>query len=204
MKDLTRKWTRECKTIDDLVELVAVEQLLEALPTNIRIWVRQQKSKTVAEAGRLAVDYVQARKQEKKGQESSKGGEPSRNQPGPRPKCDNCGKSGHRTQDCWGGSGAARAGPRQPAARADKFKEITCWKCFRKEHIAAKCLGSTTMFCDNTPRRKRASYPRALRAGLIEGKPVSDITLDTGSNRALVQQGQDHASQLLEQTSSRR
>ena len=67
---------------------------------------------------------MQARKQEKKGQEASKGGEPSRNQPGPRPKCDNCGKSGHRTQDCWGGSGAARAGPHQPAAGADKFKEM--------------------------------------------------------------------------------
>ena len=54
------------------------------------------------------------------------------------------------------------------------------------------------MFCDNTPRRKRASYQIALRAGLIEGKPVSDITLDTGLNRTLVRKDLVPARKLVQ------
>ena len=42
------------------------------------------------------------------------------------------------------------------------------------------------MFCDGVQRRKHRSYPRAVRPGLVEGTPVSDIILDTGSNRTLI------------------
>ena len=58
---LTQKWSKGCKTPEDFVELIATEQLLEALPTEVRIWVRERKPKTATEAGQLADDYVQAR-----------------------------------------------------------------------------------------------------------------------------------------------
>ena len=40
-----------------------LEQLVSTLPKNVRIWVKERKSKTSAEAGQLADDYAQARKQ---------------------------------------------------------------------------------------------------------------------------------------------
>ena len=55
---------KECKDVDDVIELVAIGQLLETLPTGPRIWVRERKLQTAAEAGQLADDYVQARGQE--------------------------------------------------------------------------------------------------------------------------------------------
>ena len=40
-----------------------LEQLLNALPEEVRIWVKERKPKTSAEAGQLADDYAQARRQ---------------------------------------------------------------------------------------------------------------------------------------------
>ena len=49
--DLAQKWTRKCADVDEVQEVIAVEQLLKSMPVGIRIWVRERKPKTVAEAG---------------------------------------------------------------------------------------------------------------------------------------------------------
>ena len=189
--DLLSKWTKECKTVDEIRHLVATEQILESLPGEIRVWVRERKPKTATEAGQLADDYVLARRQG--GRLSAAAGrreEPNRGQAGARPKCDSCGRIGHRTRECR--SRPVRpSGPREPnkpatGAEKEKPKDITCWKCFQKGHIAINCPGAKVMFCDNEQRRKRRSYPRAVRPGLVDGVAVSDIMLDTGSNRTLI------------------
>ena len=202
--DLTRKWSKECKKPEDFVELIAAEQLLEALPTGVRIWVRERKPKTATEAGQLADDYVQARRQEGKvSAEAGRGGEPTRYQAGTRPKCDNCGRIGHRTRECRRGP-ARSSGPREPSkppgtgAEKEKFKDMTCWKCFQKGHIAANCPGAKVMFCEGVQRRKRRSYPRAVRPGLVEGASVGDIMLDTGSNRTLIRKDLVPVQKLVE------
>ena len=130
------------------------------------------------------------RQENKVSAEAGKGGEPTRSQAGARPKCDNCGKIGHHTRECRRGP-ARSSGPREPSrpgTGTDKkrFKDMTCWKCFQKGHIAANCPGAKVMFCGGVQRRKRRSYPRAVRPGLVEGTPVSDIMLDTGSNKTLI------------------
>ena len=33
VQDLTRKWTKGCKKVEDVMELIATERLLESLPT---------------------------------------------------------------------------------------------------------------------------------------------------------------------------
>lgn len=201
VQDLTRKWAKDCKKVEDVLELIATEQLLEALPTNIRIWVRERKPKTATEAGQLADDYVQARRQESRASaEAGKGGEPTRNPA--KPKCDNCGRIGHRTRDCRSRP-ARSSGSREPSKQTtggdkEKFKDVTCWKCFQKGHIAVNCPGAKTMFCDGTQRRKRRSYPRAVQPGLVEGVAVSDIMLDTGSNRTLVRRDLVPAQKMVE------
>ena len=59
--DLLHKWTRGCERLADALEMFAMEQLLNSVPVGVRIWVSERKPKTVAEAGRLADDYAQAR-----------------------------------------------------------------------------------------------------------------------------------------------
>ena len=58
--DLLQKWTKECTSKQEVLEFVAVEQLLNVMPEDIRVWVRERKPKTAAEAGELADDYLQA------------------------------------------------------------------------------------------------------------------------------------------------
>ena len=60
--DLTNQWTRDCKMLAELRELIATEQVLRALPEGVRVWVHEQKPKTAAKAGQLAEDYLQARR----------------------------------------------------------------------------------------------------------------------------------------------
>ena len=127
---------------------------------------------------------MQARGQASKVQEPQKWGETFRRPLGAKPRCDHCGKTGHRSKDCW--RGTTKPGSKELCKEKEKFKELTCWKCFRKGHIAAACPESTSMYCAWTQQKKSKSYPRAVRTGLVEGIPVQDIMLDTGSNRTLI------------------
>ena len=53
-------------TKEELKDLIVLEQLVSTLPENVRIWVKEQKPKTSTEAGQLADDYTEARKQNSK------------------------------------------------------------------------------------------------------------------------------------------
>ena len=66
LQDLADKWTQGCNTEEELKDLIVLEQLVSTLPENVRIWVKERKPKTSTEAGQLADDYTQARKQNTK------------------------------------------------------------------------------------------------------------------------------------------
>ena len=61
-RELTRKWTKECNNVQDFIKCITVEQLLNSMEEEVRVWVTERKPKTCAEAGELADDYVQARR----------------------------------------------------------------------------------------------------------------------------------------------
>ena len=63
LDDLADKWTQGCKTKEELKDLVVLEQLVNMLPEEVQVWVKERKPKTGMEAGQLADDYIQARKQ---------------------------------------------------------------------------------------------------------------------------------------------
>ncbi len=60
---LLQKWTRECSSMEEVLEVVAVEHMLNSLPAEVRVWVCERKPRTVAEVGKLADDFAQARGQ---------------------------------------------------------------------------------------------------------------------------------------------
>ena len=78
---------------------MVTEQLLNMLPKEIRVWVKERKPKTSMAAGELADDYLQARKvnAEQKKAESSKKQE-RRETPAKR-WCRICESGGHWTSD---------------------------------------------------------------------------------------------------------
>ena len=48
-------------TVQEVLEKIAIEQFLSAVTEEVRVWVREHKPKTCAEAGHWADEYTQAR-----------------------------------------------------------------------------------------------------------------------------------------------
>ena len=63
LTDLAGKWLKQCNTLDKLKDAIVLEQLVNTLLLNVQVWVRERKPKTSEEAGQLADDYLQVRKQ---------------------------------------------------------------------------------------------------------------------------------------------
>ena len=98
LEDLATKWMQECESIETLRDLVILEQLITALPEKVRIWVKERKPKTSVEAGQLADDYAQARRQ-------TAVGNTNRPEKNTSPiQCTRCKRRGHTAQDCWSGT----------------------------------------------------------------------------------------------------
>ena len=116
-----------------------IEQLLETLPLEVRVWVCEQKPKPSTEAGQLADDYVQARKTTQHSGVESLGRNPAsmhqsrlklpsnKHQGGDGPHHKN-----HATRNAsdWKG----------------QRKKQKCFNCRGIGYIAAKCP-SDAMFC---------------------------------------------------------
>ncbi|KAL5516789.1 hypothetical protein EMCRGX_G002202 [Ephydatia muelleri] len=64
--DLANKWLRGVNTVELVKEAIIQEQLLNTLIPTVRVWVKERKPKTALEAGQLADDYTEARRQSAK------------------------------------------------------------------------------------------------------------------------------------------
>ena len=79
---------QEYTSMEEVLEVVAVEQMLNSLPAGMRVWVCRRKLRTVAEVGRLVDDFTQARGQTVAEKQLQKGEKPKNRQ---RQQCHNCG-----------------------------------------------------------------------------------------------------------------
>ena len=180
LQDLARKWLVGCGSVEEVVEKLVVEQLMATMPGELRVWVAERKPGKGEEAGRLADDYVQARRplyakpdskrQEGEKKTSSVGGPETR-------KCHKCGAEGHLRRNCpvkdettEGTTSAGSAGKRP----------VKCYNCGNVGHISMNCPSKASYFCKDGWGRSVA------RVGQVEGTAVSDILLDTGCTRTMV------------------
>ena len=160
--DLLAKWTKDCKTVEEMAELIAIEQLLNSLPTSVRIWVSERKPTRVTEAGQLADDYVLARK---RNADSGKV-DPIKDSERPASKrCGFCGRAGHVTKECRtaaraGSHGQGEGGTRpeqQQQQQQHRGRGPRCFSCNQWGHIAAKCPTNSAMFCRGGSGKKKSA-----------------------------------------------
>ena len=192
LADTVDKWTRECSSVQELRDLIAKEQLLNSLPSDIRVWVSERKPKTSREAGQLADDYLQARR---RSQELNKNEQPRRQDKrshGPI-RCYICHQEGHGARECkksQSGGGPGAVSNRENPQRQDK-PVVRCFNCGGRGHISTKCP-SNALYCSNRRGRNctwKPGHSRSgcvYRAGAVEGQAVEDVLLDTGCSRTLV------------------
>ena len=63
LKDLFTKWVQPgSKTKEEVSDIMVVEQLLDVMPPELKVWVRERKPKSLKEASEMADNYVAARK----------------------------------------------------------------------------------------------------------------------------------------------
>ena len=203
LQDAAQKWTKDCHTIEELREAIVVEQLLNKLPEDIRVWVKERKPKTSAEAGGLADDYLQARK-ESAVQQKSGASKPNereeRRQGTPRRWCRYCESGAHWTSDCP--KKTKNESQARPRPRNRDRNSIICFNCDKRGHIALNCP-EKALYCKRAPKppifasnRRRSFY----RHGTVDGKAVSNILLDTGCSNTLIRRDLVPESSLLDST----
>ena len=177
--DTARKWSKRCSTTEELMELIVVEQLLETLPSHVRIWVRERKPTTGVEAGQLADDYFEARRGTNRGSErpTNRPAAPTNRQPSEKPteprKCFTCGSTAHLRNDCPKRSESTRP--------EGKLATLKCFNCGNRGHISERCPAKPTLYCSLGERNGQLS-----RTGKVAGTTVDGIFLDSGCARTLV------------------
>ena len=169
LMDLQKKWLKECKTVEDMQQVVGMEQFLNTLPMEKKLWVMEKKPNTCIKAGELADEYEQARRHEPSFVDKPLKAQQQKKPSGEQKKCEFCGRTGHVEQEC-----------RTKKAQSS----IKCFNCKKQGHMASKCPESKALFC----REQRESNDLAVyRSGLVEGQEVQKILLDTGCSRTMVQ-----------------
>ena len=132
--EFTHKWTKEATTAQKVREFVAIEQLVNWIPEDVRWRVPEQRPKTCVKVGELADAYEQARKED-----GSQRREKRLVSVAPV-KCFSCGQMGHRSFACprsrcyeeWSpvkSSGQQVQGECVP-------RELRCYECEERGHIS--------------------------------------------------------------------
>ena len=181
--DLAKKWLGSCGSEEEVVEKLVVEQLLVTMPADLRVWLAERKPGKGADAGRLADDYVQARRHirtkpdSKEGERTVGGGVGGTE----TRKCHKCGAEGHIRRNCPVKEPAEKTTPTAATTTAKGVRRpVKCFNCGNLGHISMHCPSKASYLCKDGWGRSVA------RVGQVEGTAVSDILLDTGCTRTMV------------------
>ena len=143
LQDLAAKWLSECDSVEAVLEKVVLEQFLDTLPGDLRIWLCERKPKTVESASTMADDYRSARRHKRV--DGSKSDLPRKNGPGrDSRKCHSCQQEGHIAAHC-------PAKDKQPTdsnvkkERGRDQSERRCYNCHQRGHLARDC--PSALYC---------------------------------------------------------
>ena len=199
LSDIAGKWLKDCKTVEDIKDAVVKEQLLSALPDDVRVWVSERKPNTSTEAGQLAEDYLQART-------SNALLKTERQPPGPCPRCS---EHGHWARHCPNNprqeSSAGKMQPLRPSPTPSGYNRyrrntapkptdlkprafldgVKCYNCNEKGHLASNCP-QKALFCSLLPPEASEEQERVCHHGTVNGIYTQDIVADTGASKTLV------------------
>ena len=133
LMDTLAKWLKEYT--EQIREVLGIEQLLDTLSVDKRLWLIERKPKTCVQAGELLDEYETARRREGEQIEIPSG--LVENTGASTAKCSYCGRAGHEEEEC------------RKKARDLKGKSAIpkCYKCGKVGHIARFCRDKGALLC---------------------------------------------------------
>ena len=146
--DLANIWLKGLNTVEQVNEAIVLEQLLYTLGPSVRVWVKELKPKATLEAGQLADDYSEARKQTAK--ESRPGADltsPASNEKPTQEQPDKEEGDKRSTKE--------RHYSRSGYRNKDHHSHVTCYNCGRQGHFASRCP-EKAMYCGDSLCHKGA------------------------------------------------
>ena len=196
LTDLAGKWMKLYETREKMLDQVVLEQFLRTLGDEMRVFVCERHPKTSEEASKFADDYLQARKFETETRNSKKDGDKSARH------CLQCGKPGHLKQDCRLKLTKPQEqekghSPSQGGYPKKDLKDIECFNCHKMGHYSSNCPSNALLCTERRVDHRGPSFsvrcqavaqPGVMRCGVVEGKSVKDILLDTGCSRTFIHQ----------------
>ena len=90
--DLANRWLEDCSSKSDVLEKITIEHFLSKTSEGVRIWVREHKPKTCAEAGNWADEFQLARNDASLSSTTTLKFSPRR--------CHTCNQVGHLANNC--------------------------------------------------------------------------------------------------------
>lgn len=184
LNDLAGKWMKSFETREDLLDQVVLEQFLRTLPEEVRVFVRERRLKSSADASKFADDYLQARKEESDRETRKKDGDKSGRQ------CLRCGKPGHLKPDCHVKLVKPQEQEKEQRSTSKyeypkrNLKDIECFNCHKKGHYSLSCPHNAMLCTEHrvdhrgpsfSVRRQAIAQPGIMKHGVVEGKSVKDI-----------------------------
>lgn len=181
LMDLVKKSRmRDKKTIDQVQDVIGIEQLLNSLLLEKRLWLVEKKLDTSVQAGELVDEFEQARCCSAEGEFTVSVKKAV--------QCSYCERSGHKEGDCR----------RTKQDVGDSAPErLKCYKCHGFGDIAGNCMaGRRAMFGNEKKCFGVIGEQKVLRQGIIEGKMT--VLLNTGCSRTMVHRNLVPTHKLIE------
>ena len=123
----------------------------------------------------------------KSGEKKQQSGSPAR--------CFSCGQIGHRAFECRKNRRVEERGAAKPVGVQERrpqsnqtWREPRCYECGKLGHLSMRCP-SKALFSEGRSAGRETTNGRSRplrRSGVVNGKTVADIVLDTGCTRTLV------------------
>ena len=157
---LVKRWLTPDQGVEQIIEKVAVEQFLNGLPQEMRIWVTSQNPGTPGKVAELMESYDTAHSRV-----------PDRTKPRQDHKHASRPREYHKKYE---GGNTNTTGKKKP------FSERTCFKCNRKGHIAKDCTEK------NLQAKEKSKEAIWYGEGRVNGRFVGRIQIDSGASRTVV------------------
>ena len=131
LMDLQRKWLKAYTTVEQVQEAIGLERFLGSLPMEKKVWVYEKQPKTCVEAGELADQYEQVRKQESgvELQRKPTGVQSKGSAPGGHP-----GKGSSAQEET-----AKGAAGKKSQSRRTGWEGVKCFGCGQLGHVKRDC-----------------------------------------------------------------